>query len=265
MVILTIVDRFSKAAHFVALPKFLSALETASLLVDQVFWIHGTPADIVSDRGPQFPSLVWKAFAKALGVSVSLSSGYYPQSNGQAGKTNQDLESALRCVAAVNPSTWSQHLSWEDAHNAFTFSATGVSPFEASLGYQPPLLSLQEQESAVPSIQDFIQRASETWKVTRSALEQTQDMNRHSVNHHHHQPGQLVWFFETSHWQPSPTRSPPPPHFIGPFPVNDVINPSAVQLTLPKAMSIHPTFHMSQLKHVSISSLSPPSECPPHP
>lgn len=82
--ILTIVDRFSKAVHFVALAKLPSAAETAELLVNHVFRAHGIPVDIVSDRGPQFTSQVWKEFCLALGATVSLSSGHHPQSNGQA-------------------------------------------------------------------------------------------------------------------------------------------------------------------------------------
>lgn len=39
-VILTIVDRFSKAVHFVCLPKLPSAMETASILVQQVFRLY---------------------------------------------------------------------------------------------------------------------------------------------------------------------------------------------------------------------------------
>lgn len=54
--ILTIVDRFSKAAHFIALPKLPTAKETADLLVNHVVRLHGIPLDIVSDRGPQFTS-----------------------------------------------------------------------------------------------------------------------------------------------------------------------------------------------------------------
>ena len=99
--ILTIVDRFSKVVYFVDLPKLPSATETAQLLVGHVFRIHGIPADIVSDGGPQFTSGVWKEFCKALGTS-SLSSGYHPQSNGQTERANQDLETAL-CFMAYSP------------------------------------------------------------------------------------------------------------------------------------------------------------------
>ncbi len=55
-VVLTVVDRFSKADHFIPLPKLPSAKETAATVVDHVFRIHGLPADVVSDRGPQFVS-----------------------------------------------------------------------------------------------------------------------------------------------------------------------------------------------------------------
>lgn len=85
-------------------------METANLLVQHVFCLHGISSDKVSDRGPQFSSQVWKAFCEALGASVSLSSGYHPQSNGQTERANQDLELALRCVADRNPSAWNTHL-----------------------------------------------------------------------------------------------------------------------------------------------------------
>ncbi|KAI3358931.1 hypothetical protein L3Q82_015324 [Scortum barcoo] len=100
--ILTVVDRFSKSVHFIPLPKLPSALETASLLTDHVFRLHGLPTDIVSDRGPQFTSQVWTAFCKALGATPSLSSGYHPQSNGQTepGQPEPgDRSLSLRCCS----------------------------------------------------------------------------------------------------------------------------------------------------------------------
>lgn len=42
-VILTVVDCFCKAIHFVPLTKLLSAAETGALFVQHVFHLHGIP------------------------------------------------------------------------------------------------------------------------------------------------------------------------------------------------------------------------------
>uniref|UniRef100_A0A3B3HVP5 Gypsy retrotransposon integrase-like protein 1 n=1 Tax=Oryzias latipes TaxID=8090 RepID=A0A3B3HVP5_ORYLA len=198
-VILTVIDRFSKAAQFIPLPQLPSASETADVLVNNVFRHHGIPCDIVSDRGPQFTSQVWKAFCSALGATVSLTSGHHPQANGQAERANQELEAALRCLASQNQSDWSKYLVWaEYAHNNHSSTATGMSPFEASLGYSPPLFPSQELDLAVPSVQLHLQRCREVWLQTRAALLRTVEGNRQIANRHRgvspdYQPGQKVW------------------------------------------------------------------------
>lgn len=95
-VILTVVDRFSKACRLIPLPKLPSAFETAEALCNQVFRIYGLPNDIVSDRGSQFTSRVWTALCKNLNINVSLTSGYHPQSNGQTKRLNQEVIRFLR-------------------------------------------------------------------------------------------------------------------------------------------------------------------------
>lgn len=169
--ILTIVDRFSKAVHFVALAKLPSAAETAELMVEHVSRIHGIPLDIVSDRGPQFTSRVWKEFCRALGATASLSSGHHPQSNGQTERANQDLETALRCICARNPASWSSHLTLvKYSHNFLTSAATGMTPFEDSLGYLPPLFPSQEIDFAVLSVEHNLRRIRRIWRESRAAL-----------------------------------------------------------------------------------------------
>merc|ERR1712035_191278 len=126
------------------------------------FAFMGSP--VVSDRGPQFTTQVWKAFCETLRVTSSLTSGYHPQSNGQTERANQSLESSLRCVAARLPASWSTHLPWvEYCHNSLASSATGMSPFMVVNGFQPPLFPSQETDVAVPSVQAHFRRARRVW------------------------------------------------------------------------------------------------------
>lgn len=60
IVIMTVVDHFSKMAHFIPLAKLPSAEQTAELMIHGVFQLHGFPTDNVSDRGPQFRACFWK-------------------------------------------------------------------------------------------------------------------------------------------------------------------------------------------------------------
>ena len=268
--ILTIVDRFSKAVHYVPLSKLPSAPEMSDLLVQHVVRLHGIPVDIVSDRGPQFTSKVWQTFCKGIGATVSLTSGYHPQSNGQAERANQSLEDTLRCFCHRLPSSWSSYLPWvEYAHNTLVSSSTGRSPFETSLGYQPPLFPAQEADIAVSTPDDHVQRCRKVWEKTRSALLLSGDRSSRSANRRRvpapdYRPGQKVYLRAKNLPIPGTSKK-LAPRFIGPFPVESIVNPVSVKLTLPPSLHIHPVFHVSQLKPVTVSPLTVPTPVPPPP
>ena len=151
-VILVVVDRFSKS-------KLPSALQTAKLMFEHVFRVYGLPQDIVSDRGPQFTSRVWRAFCKLIGATASLTSGFHPQSNGQTERVNQELEASLRSLVAGKPSSLSSRLPWaEYAHNTLKSTSTAMSPFQCQFGFQPPLFPEEETDVSVPSALQFVRR-----------------------------------------------------------------------------------------------------------
>ncbi len=104
--VLIAVDRFSKACKLIPLRGLPSALETAEHLFQQVFRNFEVPKNIVSDRGPQVISHVWKAFFRLLGVTVSLSSGYHPQTNSQTERKIQELGRYLRAYCQEDQHSW---------------------------------------------------------------------------------------------------------------------------------------------------------------
>jgi len=61
-VILTVVDRFSKAAHFILLGHPYTATTVARAFFAEVVRLQGIPASIVSDRDPVFISAFWRSF-----------------------------------------------------------------------------------------------------------------------------------------------------------------------------------------------------------
>ena len=169
--VFTVVDRFSKMAKFIALPKLPSAKETAEVMMNVVFRVHRFPKDTVSDRGPQFVSRFWREFCRLIGAKDSLTSGYHPEANGQTERLNQQLETGLQCVVYQNPLTWSKYLVWvRYAHNSLPTSATGLSPFHCALGYQPPLFPDNEMEVLVPSAHAMVRCCQCIWAAARQVL-----------------------------------------------------------------------------------------------
>ena len=73
-------------------------------------WVSrfGVPATLTSDRGAQFTSSVWAGVCQFLGISISQTTSFHPQSNGMIECFHRSLKSSLR--ARVADSDWVSHL-----------------------------------------------------------------------------------------------------------------------------------------------------------
>lgn len=151
-----IIDRFSKGCHFVPFNSLHSALQVAESLFQYVFRYYGIPEDILSDRGPQFVPRVWRAFMTHLEASVLLTSGYHPQSNGQAERTIQELDMFLRAYCHSCQNDWFR-LAY---------------PFECVLGHQPLLCPWDRESSEVPGVDGWFRSAERVWEGSHMSMRQ---------------------------------------------------------------------------------------------
>jgi transposase InsO family protein len=97
-VILTVVDRLSKYAHFIPLAHPYTVETVARVFFAEIVRPHGIPTSIVSDRDLVFTSAFWQALFRVIGSKLHMSSAFHPQSDGQTEAVNKTIGMYLRCM-----------------------------------------------------------------------------------------------------------------------------------------------------------------------
>lgn len=92
LVILVVVDHFSKGSHLGMLSTCFTASKVAQLFIDLVCNLHGFPHSLISDQDPIFMSHFWQELYKLSGTKLWMSTSYHPQSNSQIEVLNRVLE-----------------------------------------------------------------------------------------------------------------------------------------------------------------------------
>jgi hypothetical protein len=109
-VIMVVVDRLSKYAHFCALKHPFTTSTVAQLFMDQIFKLHGMPHSIVSDRDPTFTSNFWQELFRIQGTQLHVNTAYHPHTDGQTEVVNKCLENYLRWFSSERKNKWAQWL-----------------------------------------------------------------------------------------------------------------------------------------------------------
>ncbi|XP_069151833.1 uncharacterized protein [Solanum lycopersicum] len=77
-----ILDRMIKSAHFIPVKSTYIVEDYARLYIDDIVRWNGIHLSIISDRGAQFTSHLWRSFQKSLGTEVKLSTTFLRQIDG---------------------------------------------------------------------------------------------------------------------------------------------------------------------------------------
>eukprot|EP00253_Pinus_taeda_P025117 PITA_25117 len=139
-VIMVVVDRLSKYAHFCALPHSFTPTLVAQLFMDQIFKLHGMPTSIVSDHDPIFTS-------------------------------------NFRCFTSKKQHLWVQWLPLAEWwYNTNYHATTKMTPYEAVYDQLPPsLTSYIKGCSKVQAVDQLLQDRSTMLAHLRENLHQAQN------------------------------------------------------------------------------------------
>jgi hypothetical protein len=265
--ILVVVDKFSKVAHFIPLKHPFTALSVARAYMDNIYKLHGMPVSLVSDRDRVFTSNLWKELFGLSGVTLHMSSSYHPQSDGQTERVNQCLETFLRCFVHVVPSKWHSWLPLAEFwYNTSEHSTLGRSPFEVLYGRSPRHFGLDSATTcASADLSSWLAEREVMQALVKQHLYRAQDRMKRQAD-----KGQSEREFPVGDQvylklQPYVQSSLAPRSnmklafkFFGPFRILQRIGSVAYELELPASSTIHPVFHVSQLKQAKgTQSVSP--------
>lgn len=259
--LLVVVCRLTKMRHFIPTPS-LDTEDLVDSFVARVYCLHGTPDNIVSDRGSQFISQFWRELSVRLDVALRPSSAFHPETDGQTERINSLVEQYLRAFVSFHQDDWVRWLPLaEFAGNNVVSETTGMSPFFANYGYNPQM-GVEPRPPCPPTLtakqrQEF-HRANEIADRFSKILDQLQALARQAQQKYEDnantrrsdapkfREGDLV-YVDTRNMKTNRPIKKLDDKWAGPFEVLQCY-PRACRVKLPKGVRLFPVFHTALLQ-----------------
>lgn len=256
--IMVVVDRLTKSAHFIPTNKTLTGGQCAQLFVKEVIRLHGVPKTIVSDRDTRFSDKFWIVMNLMFGTTNLQSTAFHPETDGQTERLNRILRRLMSTHAVDYGIDWSHYLPILEFYYNSTYQSTiKTTPFIADKGYAPrlPKLILPPRHRIVSNraenLSEIIQAIRERTKVymAEAQVQQAVQANRRRKPHNI-KVGDYVMVLrevdlskdETSKFAKSVNL------YVGPYEVLQAIGNNAFEVDLNENDRSHRVINVSKLR-----------------
>ncbi|GKA00277.1 putative reverse transcriptase domain-containing protein [Tanacetum coccineum] len=252
-----IVDRLTKSAHFWPIRENDPLDKLARLYLNRIVARHEIPVSIICDRDGRFTSNFWRSFQKALGIDVSMSTAYHPETDGQSERTIQTLKDILRACVIDFGKGWVKHFPLAKFLYNYSYHASiKAAPYEALYGRKcrSPVCWAEVREARLIG-PEMIQETTEKIVLIKQRIQDAQDRQKSYADLKRKpmefEVGDRV-MLKVLPWKGVVRfgkRCKLNPRYVGPFKVLAKVGKVAYRLELPQELSrVHHNFHVSNLK-----------------
>ena len=254
--LLVVVDKFSKYTILIPTLQTVTAAGVATLLLRHVIAHHGLFRKVISDRDVRFTASTMKEISKLLGIDWKYSSSHHPETDGNTEIVNKHVTTCLRHLVSKQQQNWATYIPLVQlAINSRVHGTTRLSPFYIVHGRHADINNLTRDNSTTTTnemarrlIHNIREATAMAVKnIVKAQEKQKTQADKKRLDTLHLEVGDWA-LLSTKHLRPKVTHKKLAPKYIGPFKVKRSNHPT-YELNLPTTLRIHPTFHVSLLKH----------------
>jgi len=179
---MTVVDAVSKRVHFILTHTTVTVEGAAQLFLHYVWKLHGLPKCVISNHRPQFIALFTKKLYRLLGIRISSSTAWHPQTDEQTKHINQELDQFLCLFVNEWQDDWYDLLPIaEFQHNNHVYSTMQQPLFLLDMGRIPCMgFEPRQDPSSLETVNEFTKRIESATEEAKSAIHKAQeDMTRY--------------------------------------------------------------------------------------
>ena len=190
-----------------------------------------------------------------LGIKSKLPTVFYPQTDGQIERINQELEQYLRMFINHRQEQWPEWLGTaEFAYNNKMYSSTKTSPFKANYGQNPRMGFEGRKKGKYEGTEKFVKKMKKIQEEAKAVLGKAQkeikkyaDRKQAKVNDYKVEDLVVLSTKDLKYQMVKRRIEKLTERFVGPYKIKKIISPNAVELELPSTIKIHLVVNVSRI------------------
>jgi len=193
---------------------------------------------------------------RMLGIKSKLSTAFYPQTDRQTERVNQELEQYLRIFIDHRQEQWSDWLGIaEFAYNNKVHSSTKTSPFKANYRQDPRMGFEIRRKGKYKGAEKFVIKMKKVQEEAKVVLGKAQEkmkkyVDRKRTEADKYKVGDLVMLStkDLKYQMVGKRTEKLTERFVGPYKIKKIVLSNIVELELPSTIKIHSVVNVSRIQ-----------------